>query len=200
MRAAVLASGRGSNLQALLEACKRADLPLEIVCVGTDKTDAGALLRAEAAGVPSRVFCVEDYASRQAQEEALLLWLREYRTELLLLAGYMKVLGPLFIREAGFPILNIHPSLLPAFPGLHAQRQALAYGVKVSGCTVHFVDDQLDGGPIILQEAVPVLPGDTEDDLAERILEAEHRIYPEAVRLLVSGKIKRTGRRVEYTG
>lgn len=197
MRAAVLASGRGSNLQALLEVCKKGGLPLEIVGVGTDKPEVGALRRAEEAGVPNRVFRVKDYADRQAQEEAIRSWLREKRVELLLLAGYMKVLGSQFIRQAGFPILNIHPSLLPAFPGLHAQRQALEYGVKVSGCTVHFVDDHLDGGPIILQEAAPVLPGDTEESLAERILEVEHRLYPEAVRLLVLGKLKVVGRRVQ---
>ena len=197
MRAAVLASGRGSNLQALLEAGKRENYPLEIVCVGTDQPDAGALRRAAEAGIPGRVFWLRDFSSRLEQEEAILRWLKDYRVELLLLAGYMKVLSGQFIRQAGFPILNIHPSLLPAFPGLHAQRQALEYGAKVSGCTVHLVDEHLDGGPIILQEAVPVLAGDTAESLAERILEAEHRIYPEAVRLLILGKLRLEGRLVE---
>jgi len=197
LRTAILASGRGSNLQALITACASGSLPIEIVAVGTDQLGAGALERAKAAGIPTRVFQVRDYPHRQAQEEDLLIWMRELRVELLLLAGFLRVLGPHFIRQANFPVMNIHPSLLPAFPGLHAQRQALEYGVKVSGCTVHLVDEGLDSGPIILQEAVPVLSGDTEESLAQRILEVEHRLYPEAVRRLVLGKIERTGRRVQ---
>jgi len=197
LRTAVLASGRGSNLQALLNACGNGSLQIEIVGVGSDQPGAGALKRSHAAGIPTRVFQVSDYPHRQAQEEDILIWMRENRVELLLLAGYMKVLGPQFIRQANFPVMNIHPSLLPAFPGLHAQRQALEYGVKVSGCTVHLVDEGLDSGPIILQEAVPVLPEDTEESLAQRILEVEHRLYPEAVRLMVLGKVERTGRRVQ---
>ncbi|MGI6119222.1 MAG: phosphoribosylglycinamide formyltransferase [Desulfosporosinus sp.] len=197
MRTVVLASGRGSNLQALLDACHNGYLPIKIVCVGSDQPGTLALQRADRAGIPTRVFQMSDYPHRQAQEEDILSWLRENQAELLLLAGYLKVLSPLFIRQVNFPILNIHPSLLPAFPGLHAQRQAIEYGVKVSGCTVHFVDEGLDSGPIILQEAVPVLPGDTEDTLAERILEVEHRLYPEAVRLVALGKVKLIGRRVQ---
>lgn len=197
LRTAVLASGRGSNLQALIDACSDGTLPIEIVGVGSDQPETGALKRSHAAGIPTRVFRVSDYPHRQAQEEDILIWMRENRVELLVLAGYMKVLGPQFIRQAHFPVMNIHPSLLPAFPGLHAQRQALDYGVKVSGCTVHLVDEGLDSGPIILQEAVPVLPQDTEESLAQRILEVEHRLYPEAVRLMVLGKVKRAGRRVE---
>ena len=197
MRTAVLASGRGSNLKALLEAQKRGELPIEIVAVGSDQPKAAALELAKDFKISTRVFAPADYPNRQAQEEELLIWMEKYQVELLLLAGYMRVLGPQFIRQANFPVLNIHPSLLPAFPGLHAQRQALDYGVKVSGCTVHFVDEGLDSGPIILQEAVPVLAEDTEDSLAQRILEAEHRLYPEAVRLLASGSVKRVGRRVQ---
>jgi len=197
LRAAVLASGRGSNLQAILDACSKDGLPIEIVGVGSDQPGTVALKRALAAGIPTRVFQLSDYPHRQAQEEDMLIWMRENRVELLLLAGYMKVLGPRFIRQANFPVMNIHPSLLPAFAGLHAQRQALEYGVKVSGCTVHLVDEGLDSGPIILQEAVPVLAGDTEESLAQRILEVEHRLYPEAIRRLVLGKVERTGRRVQ---
>ncbi|MDP4125972.1 MAG: phosphoribosylglycinamide formyltransferase [Bacillota bacterium] len=197
MRTAILASGRGSNLQALVEACQHGSLPIDIVAVGSDQLGTRALKLAEEAGISTRVFLVSDYPHRQAQEEDLLIWMRENRVELLLLAGYMRVLGSEFIRQANFPVVNIHPSLLPAFPGLHAQRQAVEYGVKVSGCTVHLVDEGLDSGPIILQEAVPVLPGDTEESLAQRILAVEHRIYPEAVRLLVLGKVERTGRRVQ---
>ena len=189
MRTAVLASGGGSNLQALIDACSHGTLPIEIVGVGSDQPEAGALKRSHSAGIPTRVFPVSDYPHRQAQEEDILIWTRENRVELLLLAGYMKVLGPQFIHQAHFPVLNIHPSLLPAFPGLHAQRQALDYGVKLSGCTVHFVDEGLDSGPIILQEAVPVLPQDTEESLSQRILEVEHRLYPEAARLMVLGGV-----------
>lgn len=196
LRTAVLASGRGSNLQALLDACRNGYLPIKIVCVGSDQPGTLALQRADKAGILTRVFQVSDYPQRQDQEEDILSWLRENKVELLLLAGYLKILSPQFIRQFKFPILNIHPSLLPAFPGLHAQRQAIEYGVKVSGCTVHFVDEGLDSGPIILQEAVPVLAGDTEDTLAERILKVEHRLYPEAVRLVALGKVERIGRLV----
>jgi phosphoribosylglycinamide formyltransferase-1 len=197
LRTAVLASGRGSNLQALIDEIKTGGLPIEIVAVGSDQPEALALERSAQAGIPTRVFELKDYPHRQAQEEDMLIWMREKRVELLLLAGYMRILGSHFIRQANFPVLNIHPSLLPAFAGLHAQRQALEYGVKVSGCTVHFVDEGLDSGPIILQEAVPVLPGDTEESLSQRILKVEHRLYSEAVRLLALGKVERTGRRVQ---
>jgi len=196
LRTSILASGRGSNLQALIEAYRSGSLPIEIVGVGSDHLGAGALKRSEEAGIPTRVFEVSNYPHRQAQEEDILIWMRENQVELLLLAGYMRVLSPQFMRQVSFPVLNIHPSLLPAFPGLHAQRQALEYGVKVSGCTVHLVDDGLDSGPIILQEAVPVLTEDTEESLSKRILAVEHRLYPEAVRLLALGKVERTGSRV----
>lgn len=197
MRTAVLASGRGSNLQALIEAQQSGDLPIEIVAVGSDQLRAVALKRAEEAGIPTRVFQINNYPDRQAQEQDILIWMRENQVELLLLAGYMRVLGTEFMSRVSFPILNIHPSLLPSFPGLHAQRQALEYGVKVSGCTVHFVDEGLDSGPIILQEAVSVLSEDTEESLSQRILLVEHRLYSEAVRLLALGKVNRIGRRVQ---
>ncbi len=197
MRTAILASGRGSNLQALIEANRNDKLPIDIVAVGSDFVGSGALIRAEEAGIPSCAFPISNYPHRQAQEEDILIWMREYAVELLLLAGYMRILSPQFIRRVNSLVLNIHPSLLPAFPGLHAQRQALEYGVKVSGCTVHLVDEGLDSGPILLQEAVPVLPEDTEERLSQRILAAEHRLYPEAVRLLVLGKVERNGRRVQ---
>jgi len=197
MRTAILASGRGSNLQALIEAQRSGDIPIEIVAVGSDQLGAVALKRADEAGIPTRVFQISNYPDRQAQEQDILIWMRENHVELLLLAGYMRVLGSEFMRQVSFPILNIHPSLLPAFPGLHAQRQALEYGVKVSGCTVHFVDEGLDSGPIILQETVPVLYEDTEESLSQRILAVEHRLYAEVVRLLALGKVNRTGRRVQ---
>ena len=196
MRTAILASGRGSNLQAIVNEWQSGHLPIEIVAVGSDQPDALALQYAQKAGIPVGVFPLVNYPDRASQEEDLLNWFRESRVELLLLAGYMKVLSGNFIEKVEFPILNIHPSLLPAFPGLHAQRQALEYGVKLSGCTVHFVDRGLDSGPIILQEAVPVLVDDTEETLAQRILEVEHHIYPLAVNLVAGNKLERKGRRV----
>lgn len=196
MRIGVLASGRGSNLQALLNARQAGQIAGEFVAVGSDQPGAFALERASQAGIPEKSFPLNSYGSRENQEENILRWLQERRVELLLLAGYMRVLSSGFISRASFPILNIHPSLLPSFPGLHAQRQALAYGVKISGCTVHFVDEGLDSGPIILQEAAPVLEGDTEETLSERILQLEHRLYPEAVGLLLNGKLEKNGRTV----
>ncbi|AFL99795.1 formyltetrahydrofolate-dependent phosphoribosylglycinamide formyltransferase [Desulfitobacterium dehalogenans ATCC 51507] len=194
MRIGVLASGRGSNLQALIEAWKHGELNGELVAVGSDKEGALALKRAEEAGIPHATFPLSHFPSRKEQENAILNWLLEQKVELLALAGFMKVLSKEFLHDIQIPILNIHPSLLPSFQGLHAQKQALEYGVKISGCTVHFVDEGLDSGPIIAQEAVPVLPEDTEDSLSARILEAEHRIYPEAVGWVSSGRIKRNGR------
>ncbi|MHB8126983.1 MAG: phosphoribosylglycinamide formyltransferase [Desulfitobacteriaceae bacterium] len=196
MRTAILASGRGSNLQVIVKEWQSGHLPIEIVAVGSDQPEALALQYAQKAGIPVCVFSKAEYPDRASQEEGLLSWFKERRVELLLLAGYMKVLSENFIEKVKIPILNIHPSLLPAFPGLHAQRQALEYGVKFSGCTVHFVDGNLDSGPIILQEAVPVLSDDTEDSLAQRILKAEHHIYPLAVNLVAGNRLEIKGRRV----
>lgn len=197
MRIGVLASGRGSNLQALIDAWKQGDILGEIVAVGSDHEQAYALQRAKNAEIPNQAFPLERYSSRVEQEQALLSWLQENRVELLVLAGFMRVLSKEFLHELNIPVVNIHPSLLPAFAGLHAQRQAVDYGVKLTGCTVHFVDEGLDSGPIIMQEAVPVLPEDTEETLADRILEVEHRLYPLTVRLIASGKVKRLGRIVK---
>lgn len=197
MRIGVLASGRGSNLQALIDSLKQGDLLGEIVAIGSDHEQAYVLQRAREAGIPYQAFPVEGFSSRWEQEQALRLWLQEKEVELLVLAGYMRVLGKEFLHKLKIPVVNIHPSLLPAFPGLHAQRQAVDYGVKLAGCTVHFVDEGLDSGPIIMQEAVPVLPDDTELTLSDRILKVEHRLYPLAVRLIASGKVKRAGRSVK---
>lgn len=196
MKIAVLASGRGSNLQAIIDEWQEGSLPVEFVGVGSDKVSAQALVRAEMAGIAARAFPLDNYPDRQAQELDILNWLEELGVELLVLAGYMRVLSREFIKKAEYPIINIHPSLLPAFPGLKAQHQAIEYGVKVSGCTVHFVDEGLDTGPIILQEPVPVFSEDDAYSLAERILKVEHEIYPEAIRLLTAGKVKRQGRKV----
>ena len=154
--------------------------------MASDRPEAQALARAEAAGIPAP-FSARQYENRRAHEAAILRWLQELEVDIVALAGYLRILSPGFIQALGCPILNIHPSLLPAFPGLNAQSQALAYGVKVSGCTVHFVDEGVDRGPIILQEAVPVLPHDTVESLSERILEAEHRLYPKALQLVAEG-------------
>jgi phosphoribosylglycinamide formyltransferase-1 len=196
MRIGVLASGRGSNLQALIDTWQQGNLSGELAAVGSDHETAYALQRAEQAGIPARAFPVRSYFSRQEQEQAMRLWLEECGVQLLVLAGYMRVLSQEFLQALKIPVVNIHPSLLPAFPGLHAQRQAVEYGVRLSGCTVHFVDEGLDSGPIILQEAVPVLPEDTEETLSQRILNVEHRLYPRAVQLIAGGKVKRQGRQV----
>ncbi|MDR0434428.1 MAG: phosphoribosylglycinamide formyltransferase, partial [Gracilibacteraceae bacterium] len=151
---------------------------------------------AEKAGIPSKVFPLAHFAGRQEQERAIAFWLEELDVELLILAGYTRILSEKFIRDIGCPIINIHPALLPSFPGLHAQRQALAAGVRYSGCTVHFVDAGMDTGPIILQQAVPVYGEDTEETLAERILREEHLLLREAVRLIAAGKVHLEGRKV----
>lgn len=197
MRIGVLASGRGSNLLALINDWKQGRLGADIVAVGSDHEEAMALQHAQQAHIPNQAFPHLKYPSRREQEKALLTWLQERKIELLVLAGYMRVLSEEFLLDMDIPVLNIHPSLLPAFPGLHAQRQALDYGVKITGCTVHFVDKGLDSGPILLQEAVSVLAEDTEESLARRILEVEHRLYPQAVRLVATGRVKRLGRIVK---
>ncbi|HUB06807.1 MAG TPA: phosphoribosylglycinamide formyltransferase [Myxococcales bacterium] len=189
MKLGVLASGRGSNLGAILTAARAGTIP-EVALVLSNVPSSGALERARAAGVPSAALEPSGFPSRPAYEEALLARLRSAGVELVCLAGYMKILGrPVLDAYAG-RVLNIHPSLLPAFPGLHAQRQAIAAGVRVSGCTVHFVDAGTDTGPIIGQVAVPVLPGDTEESLSARILEQEHRLYPEAIAWVAQGRVR----------
>lgn len=195
-RVAVLASGRGSNLQALIDAQAAGQLgPARLELVVSNVPDAPALERASRAGLahelrPSRGRLREEY------DRELLTLLHAHDIELLCLAGYLRLLSPGFIGGFPGPILNVHPSLLPAFPGLDAQRQALEHGVKVSGATVHFVDAALDNGPIVLQAAVPVLDGDTRDSLAERILAVEHQLYPRALRLVAEGRYRIDGRRL----
>ena len=194
-RVAVLASGRGSNLQALLDAVSTGRLLAQIAVVISDRALAPALERARQAGVPA-VFSEPRGRPREEHDGTMLRVCEAHGVEVVALAGYMRLLSSSFV--AAFPgrILNVHPSLLPAFPGLEAQRQALDHGVKVSGATVHLVDAGLDTGPILLQEAVPVLDTDTVETLSSRILEAEHRIYPRALGLLLSGCFQVQGRRV----
>lgn len=201
MRVGVLCSGRGSNLQSLLDAAKAGSLGgAEIVVVACNIAGAGAIERAKASGVAVEVVEHKGFADRAAFEKALIERLRAHRVELVCLAGFMRIVGPGFL--AAFPdrVLNIHPSLLPSFPGLHAQKQAIDAGVRFSGCTIHFVDSGTDSGPILLQASVPVLQGDDESALAARILVAEHRIYPEAVRLVASGRVKIENHRVHVDG
>ena len=161
-----------------------------------DKADAYALERAREKGIPAIAVVRRDYAERDAFERALLEQLYAHGVTLVVLAGFMRILSPLFVHAYTGRILNIHPALLPSFPGAHAHRDALAYGVKVSGCTVHFVDEGTDSGPIILQASVPVLEGDTEKTLAARVLEQEHRIFPEAIKLYIEGRLHTDGRQV----
>ena len=190
----VLISGRGSNLQALIDAARLGALGGEIAVVFSNVESAAGLERARRAGIP---VAVRDHRGRRREEfDAELAELLEaHGVELVCLAGYMRLLSPGFIRRYPGRVLNVHPALLPAFPGLHAQRQALEYGVKVSGATVHLVDEGLDSGPIVMQEAVAVRAGDSEATLSARILEAEHRIYPRAVRALLEGRCQVAGRR-----
>ena len=194
-RVGVLISGRGSNLQALIDAAARGELGGEIAIVISNVASARGLERARQAGIPAE--CVpKGERSREEHDTRVVEMLQRERVDLVCLAGYMRLLSPRFIESFQGPILNIHPSLLPAFPGLHAQDQAWLHGVKVTGATVHLVDEGLDSGPIVLQEAVPVEAGDDARRLAARILDAEHRIYPRAVRLVLEGRYEVRGRRV----
>lgn len=191
----ILISGRGSNFQAIARAVEAGAIPARIAIVISNRSDAPGLSIAREMGlahhtIPSKGRSREDF------ERELLAALREAGADHVCLAGFMRVLSGGFVREFDGPILNIHPSLLPAFPGVDAQQQALDYGVKLTGCTVHLLDEGVDTGPVVLQAAVPVLDGDTVETLSARILEQEHRIYPEAVRLLAEGKIHLRGRRV----
>ena len=196
---AVLASGRGSNFQALLDRIGDKTLPIRCVRLITDNPGAYAIQRAESAGVLVSVIPYGDFSSREEYEQALARVMAETGADLFVLAGYMRILGSGIIRKFPGRIINIHPALLPSFPGLHAQRQALAHGVKVAGCTVHFVTEEMDAGPIIIQHCVPVLDADDEDTLAERILIEEHICLPEAVRLFCEGRLRLEGRKVLLT-
>jgi len=196
-RIGVLVSGRGSNLQALID--KLPELPVEISLVISDVPTAAALIRAAEAGIPTAVIEPKGRSKAEFQTE-LALKLKEYGAEFVVLAGFMRILGKEFLSQAPGPVINIHPALLPAFPGLHAQAQALNYGVKVSGCTVHFVDEGMDSGPIIAQSTVSVLDTDDEDTLAARILEQEHKLLPEVVRLMALGRISCDNRKVMVRG
>jgi phosphoribosylglycinamide formyltransferase-1 len=198
-RIGVLVSGRGSNLQALIDAARRGELGGEVAVVVSNVETAPGLERAREAGIPT-AFRDHHGKKREAFDAEIVEILRAHRVDLVCLAGFMRLLSPVLVRAFPGRILNIHPALLPAFPGLDAQRQAWEHGAKVSGATVHLVDEGLDSGPIVAQEAVPVLPRDTPETLAARILEVEHRLYPRAVRLLLDGRCRVEGRRVIVEG
>jgi len=192
----VLVSGRGSNLQALLEACAAPDFPARVAVVISDREHAPALQRARAAGVEAVWINPKDFVTRESFDLTLVRELEKRQVGLVCHAGFMRILSAAYVQAFAGRALNIHPSLLPAFPGLHAQRHALEHGAKVAGCTVHFVDEAVDAGPIVLQAAVPVEPHDTEETLSVRILKEEHRLYPAAVRLFAEGRLQIVGRRV----
>lgn len=195
-RIAVLASGRGSNFQAVIDAIAAGKIPASCVALITDNPKAYAIERAEMADIPVTVIDFASFPSREAYDSALLAAMQEARADLFVLAGYMRILAPSVVQAFPRKMVNIHPALLPSFTGLHAQRQAVLHGVKVAGCTVHFVDESLDGGPIILQYCVPVLDDDDEDTLADRILEREHECFPEAIRLFCEDRLEIAGRKV----
>ena len=192
----VLASGRGTNLQIIIEAIEEGKIEGRISIVISDNQDAFALKRAEQYNIDIRYINFKEFKNREDYDKEIIKTLEEKKIDLVVLAGYMRILSPYFIRTYKNKIMNIHPALLPSFPGLHAQRQAVEYGVKISGCTVHFVDEGVDSGPIILQKAVEVKDNDTEESLAERILKEEHQIYPRAIQLFSQGRLIIKGRKV----
>jgi phosphoribosylglycinamide formyltransferase-1 len=195
-RIGVLLSGRGSNFEALADSIATGRIPdAEIAIVVSNREDAPGIARAKSRGIATKVLPSKGL-ERETFDRQVVEVLREQKVELVCLAGYMRLLSPYFVAAFPHRILNIHPSLLPSFPGLESQKQALDYGAKFAGCTVHFVDENLDAGPIILQAAVPVDDRDTETSLSEKILREEHRIYTEAVKLVLAGQYKITGRRV----
>lgn len=194
---AIFISGRGSNMEALLNACRAPDFPARPVLVLSNRPDAAGLETARRAGVPTAVVDHKNHAGRDAFEEALQAELDRHPVDLICLAGFMRILGAAFIGRWPDRIVNIHPSLLPAYKGLHTHERVLADGAAEAGCTVHFVRPEMDAGPIIIQKKVSVLPGDTPETLGARVLEREHEAYPEAVRLIGLGRVKIDGDRVE---
>ncbi len=200
LKIAVLISGRGSNLQALIDACAEPEFPAEIVLVISNREDAGGLDRAKEASIATEVIRLRDFDDRDLFDDALDARIRESGARLVCLAGFLWLLGEDFANAWRDRLINIHPSLLPAFKGLHVQAQAVEMGVRYSGCTVHFVRPELDDGPIIVQAVVPVFPGDDADSLSARILTQEHIIYPKAVRWIAEGRVRVSGEMVLISG
>jgi len=195
----VLISGRGSNLQAIIDASEKGKIPAKVAVVISNKPDAYGLERAKKHKIPTAVFDPKKFSDKNTYELEIVKTLKKYKVDLVCLAGYMRIVGPILLEHYQGRMMNIHPALLPSFPGLHVQKAALDHGVKVSGATVHFVDEGCDTGPIIVQAAVPVLEDDTEETLSARILEQEHKIYPQAIKLFAEGKLKIEGRRVRIS-
>lgn len=200
LKVGVLISGRGSNLQALIDACADKNFPAEIVAVISNKADAFGLERAKKAGIPTAAISHKDHSSRESFDAALHAKLKEMGAEFVCLAGFMRILTSGFVEQWPNKMINIHPSLLPSFKGAHSHRDALAAGVKIHGCTVHFVVPEMDSGPIIVQAAVSVLDGDTEDLLAERVLNMEHVAYPYALKAIAEGRVSVNGQAVNIKG
>ena len=196
VKVGILISGRGSNMESILKKAKGGEIPAEVVVVISNNPWAPGLKKAEEFGVPTVVINHRKFSTREDFERALVSELKSRGVELVCLAGFMRILSPVFIREFPNKIMNIHPSLLPAFPGVNVHIRVLESGAKFSGCTVHFVTEDVDGGPIIIQAVVPVLDDDTEETLAARVLAEEHRIYSEAIRLFAEGKLEIRGKRV----
>jgi phosphoribosylglycinamide formyltransferase-1 len=196
LRLGVLASGGGSNLQSIIDGCREGSLAAEVALVVSNNPQAGALERAAKAGLPWRCIDHRQVTDREAFDREVVDALQEAGVELVALAGFMRLLSQIFLDAFPGRIMNIHPALLPAFPGLHVQRKALEYGARFSGCTVHFVDGGVDTGPVIIQAVVPILDSDTEETLSARILEQEHLIYPRAIQLFAEGRLRLEGRRV----
>jgi phosphoribosylglycinamide formyltransferase-1 len=192
----VLVSGNGTNLQSLIDAVEAKKLDAKIELVLSNKASAYGLVRARNHGIPTEVLEHKEFSSREAYDQAVVDLLRGRSVELVVLAGFMRLLSPAFVRAYSNRIMNIHPALLPSFPGLHVQKKALEHGVRFSGCTVHFVNEECDEGAIIIQAVVPVFPDDTEETLAARILKQEHRIYPRAIQLYAEGRLHIVGRTV----
>ncbi len=200
LKLGVLVSGRGSNLQAIVDASEAGRIDAVVRVVISDNATAYALERARRHGIDTAFVDPKLYPSREEFDKAIIQILKKHDVDLVCLAGFMRLLTPVFVNEYRNRIMNIHPALLPSFPGLHAQRKALEHGVKFSGCTVHFVDEGTDTGPIIIQAVVPVLDDDTEETLSERILQYEHQIYPRAIQLFAEGRLEIRGRRVFCKG
>ena len=196
LKLGVLASGGGTNLQSIIDQCQQQQIDAEIVLVLCNNPEAGALERAEAAGLTNICINHRDFSDRQSFDQAVVSALQDAGVELVVLAGFMRIISEVFLEAFPQRIINIHPALLPAFPGLHVQKKALEYGARFSGCTVHFVDAGVDTGPIIIQAVVPILDDDTEESLSARILQQEHQIYPKAIQLLAEDRVKIQDRRV----
>ena len=196
VRIGVLVSGSGSNLQSIMDACEDKDIDGQVSIVISNMPGVYALERAHLKGIPTKVVSHTEYPNRENFDEELIKILKGYEVDLVVLAGFMRVLTPTFLRQFPCRVMNIHPALLPSFPGLGVRQKAIDYGVRFSGCTVHFVDEGVDTGPIIIQAVVPVYPEDTEDLLKERILGFEHKIYPKAIELFAQGRLSIKGRKV----